>query len=100
MKSTIQFYVLFNYEATFDSLICLSISKAIGNSSPLSKTLSQVILAVLLVPLKAAPCFHILSAAVLQSAVVGEAAQHVQSVCLPSNDISAHCTCYYSFLSV
>lgn len=50
------------------------------------------ILAVLLVPLRAAPCFHILSAPACQSAVVGETAQPAQSVCLRSNGFSAHTT--------
>lgn len=40
-------------------------------------SLSLLALAVLLVPLRAAPCFHILSAPALQSAVVGKAAQAV-----------------------
>lgn len=45
-------------------------------------TVSPSPVAVGLVPLRAAPCFHILSAPALQSAVVGRAAQPVQSVCL------------------
>lgn len=48
--------------------------------------------AVRLVPLRAAPCFHILSAPALQSAVVGGAAQPIQFVCV--------CTRWNGFFSL
>lgn len=87
------------------SLVCLNISECKGSSQPLNlgsfcHSVSFFSRACWLVPLRAAPCFHILSAPALQSAVVGRAAQPVHFVCLCSNGFSLPCTCYYSCLRV
>lgn len=87
------------------SLVCLNISECKGSSQPLNlgsfcHSVSFFSRACWLVPLRAAPCFHILSAPALQSAVVGRAAQPVHFVCLRSNGFSLPCTCYYSCLRV
>lgn len=58
------------------------------------------ILAVLLVPLRAAPCFHILSAAACQSAVVGETAHSPLSLCACVQMAFLHTLLSPLFLSV